>query len=153
MVLCHALTAPPSALDVVRGELAEAGIELPTVVAATKSDDAAPGAVAHLAAAVAPLPLVEVSVLDDESLARLRDAVWELTGLSRVYLRTGGRTDPDPVALPPPVTVADVADSIHHDLAARCRGGRVWGASARFPGQRVGPAHQLADGDTVEVLT
>ena len=153
MVLCHAVAEPPSVLAVVRAELAEAGIELPAVVAATKSDEAAPGAVARLAAAVRPLPVVEVSVLHEDRMARFRDAVWELTGLSRVYLRRGGQTDPDPVALPPPVTVADVADSIHHDLAARCRGGRVWGASARFPGQRVGPAHQLADGDTVEVLT
>ena len=152
MVLCHAVGEPPAALAVVRAELAAAGVELPTVVAATKADEAGPGAVARLSAAVAPLPVVGVSVLDDASLARFRDAVWELTGLSRVYLRRGGETDPDPVALPPPVTVADVADSIHHDLAARCRGGRVWGASARFPGQRVGPAHQLADGDTVEVL-
>ncbi|HZM29992.1 MAG TPA: GTPase [Acidimicrobiales bacterium] len=152
MVLCHAMTEPPSELAVVRAELAEAGIELPTVVAATKADEAGPGAVAALAASVTPLRVVEVSVLDDASLARFRDAVWDLTGLSRVYLRQGGETDPDPVALPPPVTVADVADSIHHELAARCRGGLVWGASARFPGQRVGPAHQLADGDTVEVL-
>jgi uncharacterized protein len=154
MVLCHAAAEPPSVLAVVRAELAGAGIELPTVVAATKSDEAAPGAVARLAAAVAPLPVVEVSVLDDDSLARFRDTVWDLTGLSRVYLRRrGGETDPDPVALPPPVTVADVADSIHHELSARCRGGRVWGSSARFPGQRVGPAHELADGDTVEVLS
>jgi uncharacterized protein len=152
MVICHAVGEPPSALAMVRAELAAAGVKLPTLVAATKADEAGPGAVARLAAAVAPLPVVEVSVLDDAGLARFRDAVWELTGLSRVYLRRGGETDPDPVALPPPVTVADVADSIHHDLAARCRGGRVWGASARFPGQRVGPAHQLADGDTVEVL-
>jgi ribosome-interacting GTPase 1 len=28
----------------------------------------------------------------------------------------------------------------------------VWGASARFPGQRVGRAHQLLDGDAVEIL-
>jgi ribosome-interacting GTPase 1 len=68
--------------------------------------------------------------------------------LLRVYLRDGE----DPVALRPPVTVADVADSIHHALGERCVGARVWGPSARFDGQRVGPAHALADGDTVEIL-
>ena len=46
----------------------------------------------------------------------------------------------------------DVEDSIHHELAARCIGARLWGPSARFPGQRVGRDHVLADCDTVEVL-
>ena len=50
------------------------------------------------------------------------------------------------------VRVLDVADAIHHELAARCTGAKVWGASAKFPGQRVGPAHVLADGDSVEIL-
>ena len=50
------------------------------------------------------------------------------------------------------MTVLDVADSIHHELAARCVGARVWGPSARFEGQRVGREHELADGDAVEIL-
>jgi len=87
-------------------------------------------------------------VLDDESLDAFRDAVWELTGLVRVHLRDGG----DPVALHPPATVAEVAHSIHHELGESCRGARVWGRSARFAGQRVGRAHELADGDAVEIL-
>ena len=93
--------------------------------------------------------MVSVSVLDDESLDRFRDAVWALTGLVRVFLGDGGG---DPVALPPPVTVEDVAVTIHHELAERCTGARVWGESARFPGQRVGRMHELADGDSVEIL-
>ena len=89
-----------------------------------------------------------VSVLDDESLERFREELWALTGLLRVQLRDGG----DPVALRPPATVADVARSIHHELERDCRGARVWGPSARFPGQRVGRAHELADGDSVEIV-
>jgi hypothetical protein len=65
-----------------------------------------------------------------------------------VYLRDGG----DPVALHPPATVLDVARSIHHDLASTAVGARVWGPSSRFAGQRVGMAHVVADGDSVEVL-
>ena len=48
--------------------------------------------------------------------------------------------------------MADVADGIHHDLAATATGARVWGPSARFDGQRVGRDHVVLDGDTVEVL-
>jgi ribosome-interacting GTPase 1 len=93
-----------------------------------------------------------VSVLDDESLERLRDAIWELTGLIRVYLRHAGETDEEPLALEPGATVGDVADAIHHELGASCAGGRVWGPSARFAGQQVGRAHVVRDGDVVEVL-
>ena len=89
-----------------------------------------------------------VSVLDDASVERLRERIWQLTGLMRVYLRDGEH----PIALHPPATVLDVADAIHHDLGVRCTGARVWGPSARFDGQQVGRAHVLLDGDTVEIL-
>ena len=87
-------------------------------------------------------------MLDDASVERLREAIWQLTGLMRVYLRDGEH----PIALRPPATVLHVADAIHHDLGARCTGARVWGPSARFDGQQVGRTHELQDGDTVKVL-
>ena len=87
-------------------------------------------------------------MLDDASVERLRETIWQLTGLMRVYLRD----DEHPVPLQPPATVLDVADSIHHDLGACCTGARVWGPSARFDGQQVGRGHELIDGDTVEIL-
>ena len=58
-----------------------------------------------------------------------------------------------PLALDPGSTVADVADWVHHDLAATFSGARVWGPSARFDGQRVGRDHEVVDGDVVEILS
>jgi small GTP-binding protein len=141
IVLCHD-AARPEELDVIRAELAAAGIEKPALVVATKVDEAD-----------APAGSLGVSVLDDESLDRLRDAIWALTGLIRVFVRRPGEADTEAVPLHPPSTVADVARSIHHELERDCRGARVWGPSARFDGQRVGRAHELADGDVVEVIT
>ena len=138
---CHACDRPLAELETIRREVAAAGIDLPGILAATKADEAP--APSHQ-----ELPVLPVSVLDDESLDRLREELWLLTGLMRVCLRDGG----DPIALEPPATVLDVADSIHHALGERCTGARVWGPSARFEGQRVGPHHELEDGDTVEVL-
>jgi small GTP-binding protein len=138
---CHACDRPLEELETIRGEVAAAGIELPGLLAATKCDESPPPG--HPELRVLP-----VSVLDDTSLERLRDELWALTGLVRVHLRDGG----DPVALRPPATVLDVADTIHHDLGERCTGARIWGPSARFDGQQVGRSHELRDGDTVEVL-
>jgi small GTP-binding protein len=155
MVLCHAASEPPARLATLRAELRAGGIDLPAIVAATRSDEAPDGAVEALrrARAAADLAVHIVSVLDDASLDALREAVWGLTGLVRIHLRRAGVTDPHPLALPPPVTVADDADAIHRELGAHCRGARLWAPSARFAGQQVGPTHGLADGDTVEVVT
>ena len=152
IVLCHDVSAPVGEVETVLDELAAAGIELPRLLAGTKADEASPEALAGLAERFSDLPVVAVSVLDDASLEAFRDAVWRLTGLIRVFLRHRGELDPEPIALRPPVTVADVAAEIHHELEARCRGARVWGPSARFDGQRVGRGHELADGDVVEVI-
>lgn len=141
ILYCHACDRPLRELEAVRAEVAATGIELPALVAATKADEAPP--FAH-----PELDVVPVSVLDDASLDALRDVLWRLTGLVRVHLVDGG----DPLALRPPARVLDAARAIHHELAARCCGGRVWGGSARFGGQRVGPAHELQDGDTLEIL-
>jgi small GTP-binding protein len=153
IVWCQAVTAPLDQLRVVRDEVAAAGIEKPGLLAATKSDDALPGDVDRLSVEAAPLDVVPVSVLDDDSLDRLREAIWLLTGLIRVWLRRDGAVEGEPLALEPGVTIADVADAIHHDLGRTCVGARLWGPSARFDGQRVGRGHVVADGDAVEVLT
>jgi small GTP-binding protein len=141
ILFCHACDRPLEELETIRDEVAAAGIELPALLAATKCDEAPPPE--HRELRVLP-----VSVLDEASLDRLREELWAMTGLVRVHLRDGG----DPVALQPPATVLDVADTIHHELRERCTGARIWGPSARFPGQQVGREYELSDGDTVEVL-
>jgi len=153
IVLCHAFTAPSGELATVRAELAAAGIDKPTIVAATKFDEAAPGALASLRSALPGVEVVAVSVLDDASLDAFRDAVFRVTGLIRVYLCRGGEVDGEPLALHRGAAIVDVADAIHHELGASCVGAHLWGPSARFPGQRVGREHEVVDRDAVEILT
>src|SRR6476469_5147407 len=141
ILFCHACDRPLEELETIRNEVAAAGIELPALLAATKCDEAPPPE--HPELRVLP-----VSVLDEASLDRLREELWAVTGLVRIHLRDGG----DPVALQPPATVLDVADTIHHELRERCTGARIWGPSARFPGQQVGREYVVCDGDTGEVL-
>ena len=140
IVLCHD-AAQPESLDTIRAELEAAEIEKPTLLVATKTDETD-----------APAGALGVSVLDEESLEQLRDAVWKLTGLIRVFVRRPGEVAAEPQPLQPPASVVDVARTIHHELAESCAGARIWGPSARFDGQRVGREHVVADGDTIEVL-
>lgn len=152
IVYCARSGADPADFRAVREEVLAAGIDRPAVLAVTRADEAGPEAVAAVAALAPELPMVRVSVLDDASLDELRAAIWGLTGLIRVHLRADGRVDPAPLAFEPGATVVTVADAVHHDLGQTCRGARIWGPSARFDGQRVGRDHQVADGDTVEIV-
>lgn len=152
MVYCQDVNAPPRSLLQVRAEVAAAGIDLPALVAATKMDEAAEDAPETLQAAVPDLHVVGVSILDDGSLHALKEAIWQLVGLIRVFLRHDGEVGDQVLALRPGATVADVAARIHRNLGARFRAARVWGSSALFDGQRVGREHVVHDGDTVEII-
>jgi small GTP-binding protein len=152
IIYCCRADGDPAELEVVRAEVAAAGIVKPGFVAATRADEAESGSLTRLAAAIPDLEIVAVSILDEDSLEAFRTAAWALTGLIRVRLRKDGSIDNEPLALHPEATVADVADWVHHDLGASFSGARVWGPSARFEGQRVGREHQIQDGDVVEIL-
>jgi small GTP-binding protein len=148
IVFCHAANEPSAALEVVRREVAAAGIEKPSILIRTKADE-----LDERLDAPAGDDCLSVSVLDDSSLDRLRERIWKLTGLIRVFPERDGRRDDEPFALPPGATVADLADRVHHELGSRATGARIRGPSARFDGQLVGRAHALRDGDVVEILS
>src|SRR2546430_14101036 len=62
-VYCQDVSAPPGALLDVRAEVAAAGIEAPALLAATKADEATPGALAAMWAAMSGLPAVGVTLV------------------------------------------------------------------------------------------
>lgn len=152
VVWCHDITASLEPFEEARTEVASAGIDRPALLAATKLDEADRGALERLRRAVPDLPVVGVSILDDDSLEFFRGEVWRLTGLLRVFTRRPGSGEADPLAMRAGASVADVAEALHGELAAACQGARIWGASVRFPGQRVGREHLVAEDDVVEVI-
>ncbi len=157
IVYCAAADESLESLDIVRREVTAAGIEKRAILALTKADEPSDDDLARARETArgdsqAFEQVLPVSVLDDESLERLREAIWSLTGLIRVFPRHNGSVDDEPFALPCGATVADLADCVHHELGASCTGGLVRGPSARFEGQRVGRGHVLADGDVVEIV-
>jgi small GTP-binding protein len=152
ILYCQDVCAPHDVLKGVRAEVEAAGIDLPATLAATKMDEAGESDLAKLQAAMPELHVIGVSIIDDESLAALRDALWKLTGLIRVYLRRGTHIEEEPLALEPGSTVADVAMHIHKSLGASFRHAHIWGPSTRYDGQQVGRHHVVLDGDSVEII-
>lgn len=152
IVYCIRANGDPAELETVIQEVAAAEIEKPAFIAATRSDEATDGELAALRGRFSDYDVLAVSILDDASLDALQERIWQLTGLIRIYLRKDGSVAEEPLALTPPATVLDVADGVHHELAAAFTGARLWGPSARFEGQRVGREQPVQDGDTVEIL-
>lgn len=98
-------------------------------------------------------PDLEVSSLKGTNLERLRNIIWEKLGLMRVFLKKIGK-EPDleePMILRRGSTIMEVCRRIHRELSGNFRHARIWGPSARFPGQRKGGDHILRDGDVVEL--
>lgn len=153
IVYCQDASASTEALEAVMAEVEAADIVRPALLAVTKVDEVHPSRPGELAARLGGLPVVPTSILDESSIERLKRAAWALTGLMRIYLRHGAETPEIPEALPIGATALEVAQAIHSDVATQFRAARLWGPSARHPGQRVGRDHVVQDGDTVEVLS
>ncbi|HDD72747.1 MAG TPA: GTP-binding protein [Candidatus Aenigmarchaeota archaeon] len=84
----------------------------------------------------------------------LKEEIWKKLCLIRVYLKRIGK-EPDmnePIILKKGSAIKHVAEKIHSRVfGERLMYARIWGPSARFPGQKKGPDHILMDGDIVEL--
>lgn len=152
IVFCHDAGEPITDFTEIQNEVEAAGITKPSVLAITKIDEQEKKFDFFAAKAVSNLPVIGVSVLDDDSLKTLQDTVWGMLGLVRVFTRHRGEVAPDPIALREGSTVHDLAEELHKDLAAEFSSAKIWGLSARFPGQQVGRDHLVEDGDVIEIL-
>ena len=100
-----------------------------------------------------PKDIIQVSCLTGEGLDRLKEAIWKKLGLIRVYVKKTGK-EPDmerPLIMKKDSKITDVAERIHKDFAENFEYARIWGPSAKFPGQKVGGERTLKDGDIVEL--
>jgi len=96
--------------------------------------------------------IIPVSAKRKIQLDKLKDELYELAGIIRVFTKSPGEEPAyPPVPLRRGSTVMELAERIHKDFARNFRYARVWGKSVKFPGQRVGADHVLEDGDVVEI--
>lgn len=92
-----------------------------------------------------------VSTRTGEGLGDLRKAVFDCSGVIRVYSKEPGKKTKQerPFTVSEGATVLALAEIIHKDFVARFKHACVWG-SVRFDGQKVERDHVLRDGDVVE---
>lgn len=81
-----------------------------------------------------------------------KEEIWIKLNLIKVFSKTpGGKITYPPIALKKGAVVKEFAKKIHKDFIKKFKYARVWGKSARFPGQTIGLKHHLADDDVVEL--
>ena len=99
------------------------------------------------------LEILPVSAKEKTHLDLLLEKLFSLLDVIRVYSkRPGQKPDLDePFVLPKGATIGDLAEEIHRDLPKVMKFARVWGPSAKFPGQQLQKDHVLQDGDIVEI--
>ena len=91
----------------------------------------------------------------ERDICEVLPALAKAGGYMSTYAKPPGQSqqDADRLWVKSGSTVADLAAAVHRDLARRLMSARVWGESARQPGQPVSTEHVLADGDVVELQT
>ncbi|MEW6054092.1 MAG: GTPase [Nitrospirota bacterium] len=123
-----------------------------TLIVANKQDLADAASFAMLREKYAQLyRCLPISALKKENLEELKRALFELSGIIRVYSKPPGK-EPDlstPFTVPRGSTVIDLASFIHKDFLFNLKFARVWG-SAKFDGQKVEKNFVLKDRDIVE---
>lgn len=132
-------------IDVVRGNR----VYIPAITIVNKIDlvDAA-----HMK--TFPRDALKISADMESGLDGLREAIYERLGFINVYLKPQGEAaDMDePLIMREGCTVGTVCDRLHKDFRRKFRYARVWGASAKHAGQRVGLDHGLLDGDVLTII-
>ncbi len=94
-----------------------------------------------------------VSATAGTNIERLKELIYKKLNFINIYCKEAGKkADMDvPLIMREKATVKDVCDKLHRNFTNRFRFAKIWGKSAKFPGQTKGVEHSLVDGDIVEV--
>lgn len=149
-ILAVDLTEDPGSLGILLEELKQGELDWQPLLIGTRADLTGTEQLQAWLRVWPELTVLPCSTVTGQGLDEVRQALWSLSGLVRIMCcDASGRPEAKPMILEAGASVKDFAASIHKDLADSFKHARIWGASARFPGQQVGPEHCLIDGDAV----
>ncbi len=99
------------------------------------------------------LPMLPVSGVTGYGLEHLKDELWRMLEVIRVYSKPPGRKLEErdaPYVLPRGSTVLAFAEAVHRELAESLKYARIWSAG-KYDGQMVNRDEPLEDGDMLEL--
>ncbi|MEM1678617.1 MAG: TGS domain-containing protein [Ignisphaera sp.] len=98
------------------------------------------------------IPLVKTSALKGIGFDDVGRTIFQTLKIIRIYTKPPtGKPSMKPLILRKGATVFDVAKAIHKEFVEKFSYARIWGPSAKYPGQKVGLDHVVEDKDIVEI--
>jgi small GTP-binding protein len=99
-------------------------------------------------------PMLAASATQGDDLKTLRQALYDVLDVVRVYTKAPGKkaTLDAPFTLPRGSTVVEVAATVHKDFAEHLKFARIW-STEKYEGQMVQRNHVVQDGDVIELHT
>ena len=144
------------ALDDIETSLFSSTVYKPTLIVANKVDAPKAGeALQNFKQTLkdVEIPIHPVSCLSSQGLEDLGGFIFKMLGIIRIYTKepSDKEPSPNPIVVKEGTTVINIAKELHSSLYRRFQYGRIWGQSAKYPGQKVGSSHMLKDGDILEI--
>lgn len=124
---------------------------LPAVTCVTKSDLASPTELKKIMKQVKAD--IHISAHKDINIKELQEMIFTSLKFIRIYMKEP-RKEADmkePMIIQDGSTIGGVCRKLHKDFVKKFKFARVWGPSAKFPGQRLMLKHKLLDGDVLEL--
>ncbi|MBC8494555.1 GTP-binding protein [archaeon] len=94
-----------------------------------------------------------VSAKGKKGIEELKELIFEGLNFMSIYMKepTKEADMDEPLIIEKNSTIRDVCSKLHKDMIKLFKFARVWGPSAKFPGQKLMLNHKLKDGDVLEV--
>lgn len=98
-------------------------------------------------------PDICVSAEKRSGMNELKDLIFDRLNFMRVYCKeVSKKADLDiPMIMRKGSTIQDLCSKLHRDFVHKFKFAKVWGKSAKFPGQRLMLQHELLDEDIAEI--
>lgn len=151
LVLMASVDTPIGKIEAVRREMEQSDLPPAAFLICNKMD--LPGAqekIAEINRTFPGLEVIPISTESGEGIQKLKACLWQHLQLIRVFLKDRSEGN-RPVVVPEGSTVQDILEHLPKNISSNFHSAKVWGASAKFPGQQVGDKHAMSDGDILEV--
>jgi ribosome-interacting GTPase 1 len=99
------------------------------------------------------LKAIPISAEKGKGIEKVKERIFDTLSFIRIYMKeVGKKPDLDiPLIVKSPATIRTVCEKIHKDFVKKFKYARVWGKSAKFPGQKKSLHHSVQDEDIVEI--
>lgn len=141
-------------IDDVENAIFEDTIYKPSIIIINKIDNAKI-VIEDIKKVITDIPIICTSCKNLTGIDMIGKTIFRTLEIIRVYTKKPLEKEPfkKPFIGRKGITILDLAKSIHSEFCKKFLYARIWGPSAKYPGEKVGLNHILEDGDIVEIHT